>query len=73
MLKLSPIISPKKEIKEVFDLTNISTKEIYIITPAEKPIPKERNFVFVGFVKKAMAAPTPVESPASSVSKKAYT
>jgi hypothetical protein len=35
--------------------------ETYIITPAEKPKLKARNFVFVFLAKKAIALPIPVE------------
>lgn len=42
-----------------------------IITPAEKPSEPAKKAVFVFLVKKAIALPIPVESPAKRVSKKA--
>jgi len=41
-----------------------STKEICIITPAEKPINDERYVRFKSFMKKASRLPTPVDIPA---------
>lgn len=53
------------------DSGNISTKETYIITPAEKPSEIHRKEVFVLLEKKAIILPIPVEIPAKRVSKKA--
>jgi len=52
-------------------LRKISTKETYSITPAEKPVARERKRVFVLLAAKAMTLPTPVAMPAKTVSPRA--
>mgnify|MGYP006417663805 CR=1 FL=1 len=49
----------------------ISMKDMYIITPAEKPREMARAFVLVCFRKKARKLPTPVARPANRVRRKA--
>jgi hypothetical protein len=45
----------------------MSAKLRYIITPAEKPIDKAKNALLVVLLRKAIAEPIPVASPAKSV------
>jgi hypothetical protein len=50
---------------------SISTKDTYIITPAENPRTPDNSLVFVRFVKNAIRLPIPVDNPAIRVSPKA--
>jgi len=66
-----PVPSPRDATRDFFASKNISTKDTYIITPAEKPRASDRNFLLVVLARTAMALPTPVERPAMAVSAKA--
>jgi hypothetical protein len=59
--------SPKPDDKDSFAWKNISMKETYSMTPAEKPRDKDSSFLFVRLVKKASALPRQVERPANKV------
>ena len=48
-----------------------STKEICIITPAEKPMNNENYVRFKSFMKKAIRLPSPVDIPAMKEKKNA--
>lgn len=48
-----------------------STNEIYIMTPAEKPISKERYLCLKSFMKNAARLPRPVDNPAIRENRKA--
>lgn len=62
-----PYDSSSKEIES----GSISTNEIYIITPPDKPRLKDSIFVFVFFAKNEIKLPIPVDNPAKSVIVKA--
>ena len=46
----SPIVGPYIASSDSLALAKISTKDTYIITPAENPRAAERNFLFVCLV-----------------------
>jgi len=51
--------------------SKISTKDTYIITPAENPKEPDKNFILVILALRTAIPPSPVDIPAKSVSKKA--
>ena len=71
IVAINPADEPKSAAKSSTAPGIKSRKEIYTITPAEKPSAVERNFVFCALAKNDIRLPSPVERPATSVSPRA--